>query len=185
MEMRRQDASDVRPYALLSGWASIIPGVMSSQMTIEQGGPPLFGEDNLPDPWSSPIILRIQQGFSPLLVADQAFWDSSKASNENGDWPASPQSIAKGATRMTNLLVFNDAFDGTAVNLTWEVHADSATGTFGSMGTLMVDVPLGSMATESITMTAPTSGTKCYLVIRAEKNGLKLFEETDESFILQ
>ena len=49
----------------------------------------------------------------------------------------------------------------------------------------MVDVPLGSMATEPITMTAPASGTKCYLVIRAQKNGTPLFEETDESFILQ
>src|SRR5450432_568833 len=185
MAMRRQDASDVRPYALLSGWASVIPGVVSSKMTIEQGGPPLFGEDNLPDPWSSPIIRRIQQGFSPVLVADQAYWDSSKSSNANGDWPASAPTIAKGATRMTNLLVFNDTFEGTAVNVTWEVHAESATGTLGATGTLMVDVPLGSMATKSIAMTAPASGTKCYLVIRAQKNGTTLFEETDESFILQ
>jgi Glycosyl hydrolases family 2, TIM barrel domain/Glycosyl hydrolases family 2, sugar binding domain/Glycosyl hydrolases family 2 len=185
MAMRRQDASDVRPYALLSGWASVIPGVMSSKMTIEQGGPPLFGEDNLPDPWSSPIIQRIQQGFSPVLVADQAYWDSTKSSNSNGDWPASAPTIAKGATRTTNLLVFNDTFEGTTVNVTWEVHAESATGALGATGTLMVDVPLGSMATNSITMTAPASGTKCYLVIRAQKNGMTLFEETDESFILQ
>jgi hypothetical protein len=185
MAMRRQDASDVRPYALLSGWASVIPGVMSSKMTIEQGGPPLFGEDNLPDPWSSPIIRRIEQGFSPVLVADQAYWDSTKSSNANGDWPAPAPTIAKGANRTTNLLVFNDTFQGTTVNVTWEVHAESATGAIGAMGTLMVDVPLGSVTTNSITMTAPASGTKCYLVIRAQKNGTTLFEETDESFTLQ
>jgi hypothetical protein len=34
-------------------------------------------------------------------------------------------------------------------------------------------------------VTAPTSGAKCYLVLRAAKNGTTLFEETDESFILQ
>jgi len=185
MEMRRQDASDVRPYALLSGWASVIPGVVTTKMTIEQGGPPLFGEDNLPDPWSSPIIRRIQHGFSPVLVADQAYWDSSKNSNPNGDWPASPPTIAKGATRMANLVIFNDTFDGTSVDVTWEVHADSATGTIGAMGTLTADVPLGSMTTKPITMTAPSSGTKCYLVLRAQKNGATLFEETDESFTLQ
>ena len=185
MAMRRQDASDVRPYALLSGWGSVIPGVMASKMTIEQGGPPLFGEDNLPDPWSSPIIRRIQHGFSAVLVADQAYWESNKMSNTNGDWPASVPTIAKGATRATTLLIFNDTFAGTSIDITWEVHADSATGTMGASGTLTVDVPLASMVTKSITMTAPSSGTKCYLVLRAAKNGTTLFEETDESFTLQ
>ena len=41
------------------------------------------------------------------------------------------------------------------------------------------------MATRSITVAAPSSGTKCYLVLRATKNGTTLFEETDESFNLQ
>ena len=106
-------------------------------------------------------------------------------SNANGDWPASVPSIAKGATRATNLLILNDTFAGTTINVTWEVHADSATGTLGATGTLAVDVPLASMVTKSITITAPTSGTKCYLVLRAEKSGTTLFEETDESFTLQ
>jgi hypothetical protein len=185
MAMRRQDASDVRPYTLLSGWASVIPGVLASKMTIEQGGPPVFGEDNLPDPWSSPILRRIQNGFSPVLVADQAYWASATMSNGNGDWPASVPAIAKGATRATTLLIFNDTFAGTTISVTWEVHTDSPTGTIGASGTMTVDVPLASMATKSITMTAPTSGPKCYLVLRAQKNGTTLFEETDESFTLQ
>jgi hypothetical protein len=52
------------PYTLLSGWASFVPGVQTTIMTIEQGGPPLFGENNLPDPWSSPILTRIQMAFN-------------------------------------------------------------------------------------------------------------------------
>jgi len=183
--MRRQDASDVRPYTLLSGWASFIPGVKASQITLEQGGPPLFGEDNLADPWASPIIRRIQQGFSPVLVADQSYWEANKNSNANGDWPSSVPAIAKGASRTTNLLVFNDTFSGTSVDVTWEVHSDSATGAIASSGTFTVNVPLGSMATKSITMNAPASGTKCFLVLRAAKNGAALFQETDESFTLQ
>lgn len=120
-----------------------------------------------------------------MLVADQAYWEANKMSNANGDWPASVPAIAKGASRTTNLLIFNDTFAGTAINVTWEVHADSPTGPIGGSGTLAVDVPVASMATKSITMTAPTSGTKCYLVLRAQKNGTTLFEETDESFTLQ
>jgi Glycosyl hydrolases family 2, TIM barrel domain/Glycosyl hydrolases family 2, sugar binding domain/Glycosyl hydrolases family 2 len=185
MAMRRQDASEVRPYTLLSGWASFVPGVRTTQMTLEQGGPPALGEDNLPDPWSSPIIRRIQHGFHPVLVADQSYWDANKNSNANGDWPASIPTIAKGATRTTNLIVFNDTFAETSIDLTWEVHADSPTGAIASSATLKVDVPLASSISKSITMTAPTSGTKCYLVLRAAKAGTTLFEETDESFTLQ
>jgi hypothetical protein len=185
MAMRRQDGVDIRPYTLLSGWASFVPGVKRTQMTIEQGGPPVFGEDNLPDPWSSPIIRRIQAGFSPVLVADKDYWEANKMSNANGDWPASLPTIAKGATRATTLLIFNDTFSGTSVDVTWEVHSDSPTGSKGASGTLTVDVPLATMATKSVTITAPTSGTKFYLVLRAQKNGTTVFEETDEAFTLQ
>jgi hypothetical protein len=185
MAMRRQNASDVRPYTLLSGWASFVPGVLASKMILEQGGPPVFGEDNLPDPWSSPIIRRIQAGFSPVLVADQAYWEAAKLSNANGDWPASVPALTKGSSRATTLLVFNDTFSGTTVDVTWELHADSASGTMADSGTFSIDVPLASMATKSISVTAPSSGTKCYLVLRAQKNGATLFQETDEVFNLQ
>ncbi len=185
MAMRRQDGVDIRPYTLLSGWASFIPGVKRTQMTIEQGGPPVFGEDNLPDPWSSQSIRRIQNGFSPVLVADKDYWESNKMSNTNGDWPSSVPAIAKGATRPTTLLIFNDTFSGTSIDVTWEIHSDSPTGTKGDSGTFTIDVPLATMGTQSITFTAPTSGTKFYLVLQAQKSGTTVFQETDESFTLQ
>jgi hypothetical protein len=185
MAMRRQDGVDIRPYTLLSGWASFVPGVKRTQMTIEQGGPPVFGEDNLPDPWSNQIIRRVQNGFNPVLVADKDYWEANKMSNTNGDWPSSVPAVAKGATRPTTLLVFNDTFSGTSVDVTWEVHSDSPTGTKGDSGTFTIEVPLATMGTKSVTFTAPTSGTKFYLVLRAQKNGTTVFEETDESFTLQ
>jgi len=40
------------------------------------------------------------------------------------------------------------------------------------------------MAKQTINLTMPTSGTKCFLVLRAQKNGTTLFEETDEAFTL-
>jgi hypothetical protein len=184
MEMRRQDASDIRPYTLLSGWASIIPGVQRAGMTIEQCGPPVYGEDNLSDPWSNQIITRIQQGFNPVLVADKDYWNSNKMSNNNGDWPTAVPAMAKGTSASRTLLIFNDTFAGTAIDVTWEVHADSATGTIGSMGTLNLNVPLGSMATQAINITAPSSGSTFYLVLRAQKNGVTVFEEAKESFTL-
>ena len=82
------------------------------------------------------------------------------------------------------MLVFNDTFAQTAVTVTWEVHVDTPTGTVSSNGTALLDVPLGSMATESIHVTAPTSGSKFYLVLRAIKDGVTLFEEDSESFTL-
>jgi hypothetical protein len=154
-------------------------------MTIEQGGPPVFGEDNLADPWSSQIIRRIQNGFNPVLVADKDYWEANKMSNTNGDWPSSIPAIAKGATRATTLLIFNDTSSGTSVDVTWEIHSDSPSRTKGDSGTLTVDVPFATMASKSIAITAPTSGTRFYLVLRAQKNGATVFEETDESFTLQ
>jgi hypothetical protein len=119
-----------------------------------------------------------------MLVADQAYWDAARMSNTNGDWPATVPSIAKGASRPTTLLIFNDTFSGTSVDVTWEVHTDSATGAMSGSGTFSVNVPLASMATKSITITAPTSGTKCFLVLKAQKSGVTVFREQDEVFTL-
>ena len=95
--LRQKDASDVRPYTLLSGWAGFIPGVKRTMMTIESlNTNPVFGEDNLPDPWSNPIITRISRAFNPVAVADVAYWDANHASNTNGDWPVSKESVTKG-----------------------------------------------------------------------------------------
>ena len=72
MAMRRQDASEIRPYTLLSGWASFVPGITTGMMVLEPTFPPPqvinhphFGEDNLPDPWSNPIIVRIAARHEP------------------------------------------------------------------------------------------------------------------------
>jgi hypothetical protein len=123
--------------------------------------------------------------FSPVFVADKDYWEANKMFNTNGDWPSSVPTIAKGATRPMTLLIFTDTFSGTNVDVTWEIHSDSPTGTKGDSSTFTVDVPLATMGTQSITFTAPTSGTKFYLVLQAQKNGTTVFQETDESFTLQ
>ena len=191
MSMRAKDASDLRPYTLLSAWAGFVPGVKTTMMRLEptypEGAinPPLFGEDNLADPWSNPIVMRVQRAFNPVLVADQAYWEANKMSNANGEWPVSMPALTHDADVMRNLLIFNDTFAGTAVAVTWELRAGSATGAIASMGTFMVDIPLGSRVVHPITIHTPAAGTSCALVLRAQKDGAVVFEDTAQLFTLR
>ncbi len=190
MAMRAKDASDLRPYTLLSAWASFVPGVRTTMMRLEptypEGAinPPLFGEDNLSDPWSNPIVMRVQRAFNPVLVADQAFWEANKMSNANGDWPVSRPALARDADAMRDLIIFNDTFAGTVVSVTWELRAGSSTGAVASMGTFMADVPLGSRVTHPITIHTPAGGASCVLVLRAQKDGAVVFEDTAQIFTI-
>ena len=52
------------------------------------------------------------------------------------------------------------------------------------MGMLNVEVPMGSVVAQPLSITAPATGSECYLVLRAQKAGVTLFEETAESFTL-
>jgi len=191
MAMRAQSASEIRPYTLLSGWASFVPGVTTSSMVLEPTYPqglinhPLFGEDNLPDPWSNPIITRIQRGMNPVLVADTAFWMANRMSNMSGDWPVAVETVAPGAQLTRQLIVFNDTFAGTVVDVVWEVHGETADGSIVSQGDMPVDVPLGGHATLPISVTMPSSGTRAYLVLRSRKDGRDIFTEDAEWFQLQ
>jgi hypothetical protein len=185
MAMRPQDASDLRPYTLLSGWASFVPGVARTTMTIEQGGNPLFGADNLSDPWSNPLFIRIQRAFHPVLVADIAYWAANRMSNASGAWPSSVPTVAHGATLSLQLLVFNDTFADTGVDVDWELHLDGAAGAIAAQGQMHVDVALGRHVQVPITVTMPATGTSAYLVLTSSKGGRELFREDAEWFTLQ
>jgi hypothetical protein len=191
MAMRRQDASEIRPYTLLSGWASFVPGITTGMMVLEPTYPagvinhPHFGEDNLPDPWSNPIIIRVQRGMNPVLVADAAYWMANRLSNANGDWPVAGEPAAHGASLARQLLVFNDTFVGTTVDVAWEMRIDSATGAVASQGGMQVTVPLGQHVMVPITVTAPTTGLRGYLILQSSQNGTVIFREDAQWFVLQ
>ena len=85
--MRQKDASDLRPYALLSAWAGVIPGVRTTDFVTEEGRNPVYGANNLANPWSNSPIQRNQAAFNPVLVADESYWTTHQNSNSNGDWP--------------------------------------------------------------------------------------------------
>ena len=185
MTLRQKDASDIRPYTLLSGWCSFVPGVKTTMMTIEQGGKPLFGEDNLPDPWSNPSIVRIQRGFNPVAVADIAYWEANKSSDSSGAWPVSIEAVAKGTKLTRKLVVFNDTFSGTSIDVAWEMHAETADGTIADQGTTKLDIPLGSRTTTSISVSTPASGSNAVLVLQSSKNGQVIFRDDGEQLKLQ
>lgn len=58
---RGKGAADLRPYTLLSGWAGFVPGTRTTDFITEEKRAPLYGEDNLPDPWSNPQIQLVQR----------------------------------------------------------------------------------------------------------------------------
>ena len=136
--LRQKDPSDIRPYTLLSSWASFVPGVKANMMSIEQGGPPFYNEDNLPMPWSNPIIMRVQRAFNPVAVIDAAYWEANHMSDKSGTWPISKPAVTKGSQVSRQLMVFNDTLSGTGVDVSWEMHQDSATGAMSGQG---IDAP--------------------------------------------
>jgi len=190
--MRAKGASDVRPYTLLSAWASVIPGVATSDMQIENPpwNPtllfPLYGENNLPNPWSNPQIQRVQAGFNPVLVADRDYWELNKLSNNNGDWPANLGFLGPTQEITRTLTIYNDTFSGSEVDVFWELRQGSATGPLLASDALHVIVPLGYTQTKDIVFTTPDvpNGTALYLVLYAEKAGVELFRETSQKFLV-
>lgn len=187
--MRAKDASDLRPYTLLSAWAGLVPGVKTTDFTTEEGRPPVYGADNLPNPWANPQIQRVQAAFNPALVADADYWADNHLSDDNGDWPTphhpDPPTLVYGSQVTRTVDVFNDTLAGDHVDVTWQARLGSATGPIQATGTLPVTIAPGSHATRDISFTAPTTGSRLYLVLAASKPGQgTLFRETDEYFNL-
>jgi hypothetical protein len=183
---RGKDASDLRPYTLLSAWAGFVPGVKSTDFTPEEGGHPIYGADNLTDPWSNPQIQRIQAAFNPIAALDLPFWSASGVSDSNGDFPLSSAvpSYAYGSTMTRNITVFNDDFSSTSVGFTWTACLDQPTGTVVASGATTLTIPLGSRLTQPVTFTAPASGSRIYLVLATSKSGTTTFSDAAEYLTL-
>ena len=146
MRMREKGADEIRPYTLLSAWSSFVPGVKRTDMTLEIGYPngphPIYGEDNLPDPWANPTIKLIQNAFNPVATIDSAFWNANKMSNPAGVWPTTPSVISPGPTKR-QLTLFNDTLTGEDLNLTWSLHLGSPTGAVIDQGSVTPPSPSG------------------------------------------
>ena len=187
LRMRAKGASDVRPYTLPDVWASVVPGVKRTDMVIEWFYPwgqqhPLYGEDNLPDPWANHHIQLIQRAFDPVAAVDSDFWNANKLSDAAGQWPTVPGSISPGATTRA-LTVFNDTLDGTDLSVTWRLHIGSPEGAVTDKGTVHTDIALGTSAQVPVTFTAPNTDQKLYLELMVSKSGQGvLFHDTSTAY---
>ncbi|MDX8031415.1 RICIN domain-containing protein [Lentzea sp. BCCO 10_0856] len=183
---RGKDTSDLRPYTLLSAWASVIPGVRTTDFTPEEGGRPVYGVDNLPDPWSNAQIQRVQAGFNPVAAIDLPYWSASGVSDANGSFPL-PSAVPgyAGNTRVDRTVtVFNDTLTGTAVDFAWSARLDGPTGAVIASGSTTLTVPLGSRVNQPVSFTTPASGSRVYLVLSTSKSGTTTFTDTAEYFTL-
>ncbi|MEU4674550.1 glycoside hydrolase family 2 TIM barrel-domain containing protein [Amycolatopsis sp. NPDC023774] len=183
---RGKDASDLRPYTLLSGWAGFVPGVRTTDLTTEEGRHPLYGADNLTDPWSNPQIQRIQAAFNPIAAIDLPYWSASGASDANGDFPL-PQAVpaySSGSTVTRNVTVFNDDFSNTSVAFAWTAYLNQVGGTVIASGNSTLTIPLGSRVTQPVSFTAPATGSRIYLVLSTSKSGTTMFSDSAEYFTL-
>ena len=170
--MRQKGAGDIRPYTLLSFWASFIPGVRTTDLTLEPvpgvypaPAHPRFGEDNLPDPWSNKQIQLVHRAFSPLLVVDGDYWNANKLSDQNGAWPVAPVTLPLNAEVTRTLSVFNDTLDSDQVSVEWELRQGSSAGAVVDSGSLDLAIPVGTDVDEDITFTTPGTSGDLYLVL--------------------
>ncbi|MEU8390807.1 RICIN domain-containing protein [Micromonospora sp. NPDC048842] len=179
---RGKGATDLRPYTLLSAWASVVPGVRSTDFTPEEGGHPIYGVDNLPDPWSNPQIQRVQAAFNPVAAIDLPYWSASGNSDSNGNFPLAQAvpSYARNATVTRNITVFNDDFTNTSVGFAWTARLDSPTGAVVASGSTTLTVPLGSRVTQPVSFTAPATGSRVYLQLSTTKSGSTVFTDAVE-----
>ncbi|WP_235502567.1 RICIN domain-containing protein [Kitasatospora sp. Root187] len=179
---RAKDASDLRPYTLLSGWAGFVPGVRSTDFVPEEGGHPVYGEDNLSAPWSNPQIQRIQAAFNPVAAIDLPYWSASGVSDQDGTFPL-PRAVdtySYGKTITRNVTVFNDGFSDTSVGFTWTARLDRPDGVVIASGNEPLTIPLGSRVTRPISFTAPAGGTRVHLVLSTTKSGSTTFTDSVE-----
>jgi hypothetical protein len=179
---RAKDASDLRPYTLLSGWASFVPGVRTTDYILEEGGHPVYGEDNLSAPWSNPQIQRIQAAFNPVAAVDLPYWSASGESDSEGNFPipAKVDSYAHNSTVNRNITVFNDDLSDTSVGFSWTARLDRPDGTVVASGNESLTIPLGSRVTRPISFTAPSAGSRVYLVLSTTKSGSTTFTDSVE-----
>ncbi|HEV8562432.1 MAG TPA: RICIN domain-containing protein [Actinophytocola sp.] len=182
---RGKDTSDLRPYTLLSAWAGVVPGVRTTDFTPEEGGHPVYGADNLPDPWSDPQIQRVQAAFNPVAAIDLPYWSASGVSDSNGTFPLpGAVSFPNNTTVNRTITVFNDDVTGTAVGFAWSARLDSPTGAVIASGSTTLTIPLGSRVAQPVSFTTPASGSRVFLVLSTSKSGTTMFSDTVENFTL-
>lgn len=175
--LRAKNASDIRPYVLLSNWASSIPGVETSDFTGEEGRHPEYGEDNLPEPWSFWKIQLLQKACSPFLAIDCHYWYINRKSNASGSFPVVTPAFKINSEVTREIVVFNDDFSGTDIELHWNIRTGSASNRIYDEGCIKLNITPGFMGRADITFKTPDFNNVLVLTLEVIKDGIIVFKD--------
>ncbi len=174
---RAAGASDARPYTLLSSWASCIPGVKNTDFLTEENRHPVYGENNLPEPWSHPGLRLLQKSCHPLLALDVEFWRMNRKADAFGHFPVcAPELPAATATERT-VLLFNDELLGRELVLRWEIREGHPGNRLWDQGACAVSIEPGFSAPVSVRFKTPKFNTQLFVKLIVEKNDQIRFED--------
>lgn len=176
--VRAQDASDIRPYVLLSSWASSIPGVRADEFIIEGDRfRPLYGEDNLQDPWSNPGIRLYQSAMNPLLAIDREFWHLNRKNNGAGAFPVMLPKISADAEITREIIVFNDDLEGDELELRAELRSGSLSNISFSQARTVVRLQIGFHRKLQLAFIAPPLDSVVLLSLEVWKAGVLRYKD--------
>lgn len=175
--LRAEGAREARPFVIFSSWAGIIPGIKHDDLLIEELRYPIYGEDNLPDPWSHPGIQLIQKAFHPLLAMDKDFWRINEYGNGAGMFPVVLPKINAGEKITRNITVFNDELHGSHLRLKWELRAESSYNLESESGKIDLNIEPGEKTVVPVTFTAPEINCSVFLTLHVEKDDQERFED--------
>ena len=174
---RARDASDMRPYVLVSSWASSIPGVKTTDLLTEENRHPVHGEDNLPEPWTHADIQLLQKAYHPLLAMDFDFWWRNRKCDMFGHFPVCSPAMQAGKSVEREVTVFNDEFSGDDMELRWEVREGSNANWIWEKGSVPLSIRSGYAAKVKVSFVASRFNTFMFLTLRVYKDGIERFTD--------
>ena len=179
---RAAGASDMRPYVLCSYWASSVPGVRTTEMLTEENRHPVYGEDNLPNPWLDENIKLLQKAYHPLLAMDFAFWWENRKCDPWGHFPITAPRIRANEAVVREITVFNDEFVGEELELRWEAREGSPSNWIWESGRIPLSIRLGFSAVASAQFRASKFNTYMFLTLEVYKGGVLRFRDDMTAF---
>ncbi|MDX2186594.1 MAG: glycoside hydrolase family 2 TIM barrel-domain containing protein [Opitutaceae bacterium] len=180
---RIDGASDIRPYVLLSLWVSSIPGVKTQDMIIEGNRfRPLLGDDNCPDPWSHPGLMRIQTATSPFLVADRDFWWRNRSGNGTLAFPTHLPELPADTEVERELSVFNDSLERAELEILCTLTSGHAQNPVLSVSKVNLVLEPGTKQTIRANFVTPPVNDPLVLRIRVIRGGATVFDDASTTY---
>jgi hypothetical protein len=141
----------------------------------EENRHPVYGEDNLPDPWEHPGIHMLQKACHPFLALDVEFWQINRASNAWGHFPVQAIALPANTEVTREITVFNDEWSGTVLEFVWELREGSLANHPLAEGRDAIESTPGFRKEVQIQFRTPRFNTYVFLTLRVFKDGVERF----------